>query len=91
MYDLLAVIIRTLALLLDALQFLLMIRAVFSWIPNMGDNAIVNFIYGLTEPVLTPVRSLMERFNIMQGLPIDMSFMVTFFLLIIIRSVLPSI
>ncbi|MBE6689034.1 MAG: YggT family protein [Ruminococcaceae bacterium] len=91
MYDIIATLVRTLRLLLDAVQFLMMLRAVLSWIPTMGDNAVVNFIYSVTEPIITPVRSFMERFNIMQGLPIDTSFMVTFFIIIIIRSLLPVI
>ena len=91
MYYLLVILVRSLDVAISAIQLLMLIRAVFSWIPDMGDNVINNFVCTVTEPVIAPVRAIMERFNIMQGLPIDMSFMITYFLLFAVQMLLPSI
>lgn len=90
MYFLLVVLVRTVDVAITAVQFLMILRAVISWIPDLKSNVFINFVYAVTEPVITPVRMLMERFNIMQGLPIDLSFMVTYMLLFVIQMLLPS-
>lgn len=63
-------------------------RAIISWLPVDEDNPIVSFLYAVTEPVVAPVRTLIERFGWFEGLPIDMSFMITFMLLSILEMFL---
>ena len=65
----------------------MLIRAIMSMFVE-GDNIILNFLYSITEPIVLPVRKLFERFNLMSGLPIDISFLVTYILLSVIRSIL---
>ena len=38
------------------LQFLMLARALLSWLPLGVDNQIANFLYMVTEPVVMPVR-----------------------------------
>ncbi|MBQ7922306.1 MAG: YggT family protein [Clostridia bacterium] len=78
----------TLSFLLSALQFLMLARAILSWFPVSEDNVIVNFLYAVTEPVIMPVRALLERLGWFEGLPIDMSFFFTFMLLSILQMFL---
>ena len=73
--------------LLTVIQFAMMIRAILSWFP-MDDNAFTNFLYGLTEPVIYPVRALFVRMNWFQQTPLDMSFLVTFLLLSVLTTLL---
>jgi uncharacterized protein YggT (Ycf19 family) len=42
----------------------------------------------MTEPVIAPVRKFLWRMGWFQGLPIDMSFMVTYLLLMALRFAL---
>ena len=70
-------------------QILLLGRAILSWFPGQG-GAVERFIYGCTEPLLIPVRKLFDLFDIRPNLPIDLSFTVTFVLLIIIESIAMS-
>lgn len=67
--------------LLSVIQTLMMIRALISWFPLRDDTPFVQFLYGVTEPFIIPVRMLLERLSLFQGLPIDVSFLITFFLL----------
>ena len=65
------------------LQLLMLARAIVSWLPLDEDNPIENFLYTVTEPVIAPVRALLDRFGWFEDLPIDMAFFITFFLLAI--------
>jgi uncharacterized protein YggT (Ycf19 family) len=52
------------------------------------DSNLIRFIYMVTEPVILPVRSRLDRFGLFEGMPIDMSFFITFMLISIIRMLL---
>ena len=75
-------------LLLGAIQTLMFIRAILSWLPMLEENSITDFIYQVTEVVIYPVRCILERFPVFTSLPIDLSFFVTFILLSILQTVL---
>ncbi len=67
-------------LLLSAVQLAMLLRAILSWF-IMDSNRFTDFLYGITEPFIYPVRLLFERLGWFQNLPIDISFMVTYLLL----------
>ena len=60
------------------------IRALLSWIPNIDPrNPGIEFLFGITEPILAPIRSIMPR-----SMMIDFSPMIAIFVLQAIRAVL---
>ncbi|MFZ1769200.1 MAG: YggT family protein [Caldilinea sp.] len=74
-----------LATLLQIYSYVLLARALMSWIPNLDPyNPIVQFLYQLTEPVLEPVRRLIPPLGGM----IDISIIVVFFALMILQQML---
>ena len=80
---------KTVGLLITAMQFLMMLRAIVSWLPLDEDSNLVNFLFAMTEPLIVPVRALLSRFDGLNDLPIDISFFVSFMLLSIVRILLP--
>ena len=72
-----------------ALMFMF-IRAILSWFPGQG-GVFERFIYACTEPLLIPVRKLFDLFDIRPNLPLDISFTVTFLLLLIIDTIMTAI
>ena len=78
----------TVRIILVVLELLMLARALISWLPIPEDSPVENFLYGVTEPVIMPVRSLCERFGWFEGLPIDMPFFLTFILVSILAAVL---
>lgn len=74
-------------ILLTVVQFAMLIRAILSWFPI--DNRFVDFLHAITEPFIVPVRLLFEKMNWFSGLPIDVSFFVTYLLISIILIFLP--
>jgi uncharacterized protein YggT (Ycf19 family) len=73
----------------SASMLLMVVRAIFSWFPGTGGQ-FEQFINACTEPLLFPVRKLFELFDIRPNLPLDLSFTVTFVLLVIIESMVTS-
>lgn len=43
--------------ILQIYQFIILVRVLLSWIPNIDyNNPVVKFLYDITEPVLAPIR-----------------------------------
>ena len=84
-------LVAIITLAIDILQFLMMIRAVLSWLPFDDSSSLVRFVTIATEPIIIPVRNLMERLNFFTNLPIDLSFFVAYLLLIFVRVLLPAV
>ena len=79
------IIKNTVLLLISVTEILMLVRAVFSWIPADIDNSFTRFLYGYTEVVTAPVRALFDRLHLFEGSPIDVSFFATFMLLVLLR------
>jgi YggT family protein len=63
-------------------------RAVLSWVPVRGGTFLASLntlLFELTEPVLRPVRKVIPPVGMF-----DTSFIIVFFVLVILRSVLLS-
>ena len=88
MYQIYYVLSATVSYLITAIQFLMFARAILSWLPIDDDNPIVSFLYGVTEPVIMPVRAVLDRLGLFEGMPIDMSFFITFILLSVLEMFL---
>ena len=82
------ILILTVRALVGVLEFLMLARAILSWLPVGEDSPVENFLYTVTEPVIMPVRSLCERFGWFDGLPIDMPFFITFIILSVLGAIL---
>ena len=78
-------------LLLGALQIAFLIRAVFSMLMPMQDNAFTRFLQMVTEPVVIPFRLLLERFSFVRNCPIDIAYSVAFLTLILMETALPAV
>lgn len=78
----LTVIANVVRIVLSVLQLAMLLRAILSWLP-LEPNGFTNFLFGLTEPLIYPVRALFRRLNWFQDLPIDIAFSVVCILLFV--------
>ena len=77
----LLILLFAVRLLLELFYVLLIVRAVLSWVPGVR-NRLTDFVYMVTEPVLSPVRNLLNRSRFGNlSLPLDLSFLVVLFIL----------
>ena len=72
---------NTVLTLLSALEICMLVRAVLSWFPIRDDNPILRFVEMVTEPLIAPIRALLDRTGWFRNFPLDMSFFVTFLLI----------
>ena len=88
------VVVQMIASLVSALMTVLgaamFIRVILSWIPAWGNSAFGDLIYTVTELVVAPVRALCDRFGWFRRSPLDIPFMIAYFLVIILQSVISS-
>ncbi len=66
---------------LRILQWLIVIRALCSWFPQVQQSVVGEFLYTVTEPMLAPCRSLLCRFQSGRGMMLDFSPIIAFVLL----------
>ncbi|MBU3911447.1 MAG: YggT family protein [Candidatus Omnitrophica bacterium] len=83
--NLLAAIASLLNVIFTVMYWLLLIRALVSWVNPDPYNPVVQFLYKTTEPILYPIRKMLP---IKMGIGIDISPIIAFLILIFLRSFL---
>ena len=85
------IISRFLLLAIGFLQLAMFVRAILSLFGVDEESGLGAFLAAVTEPVILPARLLLSRIRALDGLPIDLSFIVTYLLLSLIAGALPVI
>jgi YggT family protein len=67
------------------LYWLILVRALISWVNPDPYNPIVRFLYKTTEPILYPIRRMLP---LDAGIGLDISPIIAFLILIFLRSFL---
>ena len=75
-------VVRTVtSTLLVVLLGAMFVRAIMSWLPTSDGGVLDTISYALTEPLIVPVRMLLERIEWVRNAPLDVSFFVTFLII----------
>jgi len=70
----------------NVLYFLILIRVLLSWFPMLHGNALVRTLFLLTEPILAPIRAVIQRSPLGgPGMMLDISPIIAFFLLQLVQ------
>ena len=77
--DLLYIIAKFTNLLFVVIDLAMFVRMVFSWFPDF-DGLLVDIVYALTEPVVAPIRAVLERLEFFRSFPLDLSFIIAYLL-----------
>ena len=78
------------SVLLSLLTFAMFIRVILSFIPAAEEWRFTDAVYYISELAVAPVRAVIGRFSWVQALPIDISFLVTYILIAVLQTVLPT-
>ncbi len=84
----LTLVVGTASALVTVIELCFLVRAVLSWLPIGEDNVILKFVLMVTEPIIMPIRALFEKLGWFQNMPIDISFLVAYLLLIALSGAL---
>ena len=84
---LIPIILRVVLTIFYLYELLIFARCILSFIPF--HNRLVEWVYMATEPILSPCRKLMDKFNV--NLPIDFSPMIALLLLQFVQRIFVNI
>lgn len=59
--------------LIGFINTMILVRVVISWVPQLIQSHVGQWIVALTEPVLSPIRRMLARIPSLSRLPIDFS------------------
>lgn len=76
---------NTVTAIFEILDLAMLLRALLSWIAG-PESLVMDFLFAITEPLITPVRMVCDRFGWFESIPIDMPFIISIFLLALVES-----
>ena len=84
----LIILARSLSIWLSAVSWAMMARMILSLFVA-EDNILFRISFAISEPAVIPVRAVMAKLGIGQNTPFDLSFTVTYLIILIVRLFLP--
>ena len=78
-------IVSAIAMFLRVIGFLLIVRALTSWFPDLQRYQIVQLLYDITDPIIQPLRRLIPPVGFL-----DLSVMIAVMFLFVIAQALES-
>ena len=79
-----ALLISAIGVFFYFLEILIFLRILLSWIPLGYNSAVGRFLFNMTEPILGPVRNMVDKSPLGGGMGLDFS---PIFALILMRLV----
>ena len=80
-----AAVVNIIATMLQVLGFLLVVRALLSWFPDLQRYPVVRLLYDITDPIIQPLRRLIPPIGFL-----DLSVMIAVIFLFTIAQALRS-
>ena len=90
MQTLLYIFAATVSIALWVIYIAMFIQAILSWF-LAEDHILMVILNCVTSPVVTPIRALLMRIPALQRLPIDISFLVAFLVIVLLMNALPPV
>ena len=78
-------------MLIKIIDFIILIRIILSWIPIDRNNPLIRLVYSLSEPLLYPIRQLIKKSPLGDGMMIDFSPIILVLILQVIQNILFSV
>ncbi len=69
------------------IEILIFVRIILSWI-RLKENALVVFVYSVTEPILAPIRNMISRSSFGKNMMFDFSPIIAYVLLGVIKQII---
>ncbi|MBQ8397092.1 MAG: YggT family protein [Clostridia bacterium] len=73
--------------LLAVLYFAIFVRVILSWLPLDEDGPFVSFVYLVTDPIILPIRALLDRTGLFENSPLDFSTLIAMVVLMLLQAV----
>lgn len=76
---------------LKIVKYAVLARVIISWLPIPRENQIIRLLYQITEPILAPIRNIIERSSFGRNMMIDFSPVLAFILIGVLENILARI
>ncbi len=73
---------------IEFFEWVLIIYCVSSWVIRDPFNKFMSILSAIVDPVLDPIRVVLDKITFLKGIPIDFSVLVAFLLCNAIRSII---
>ena len=73
-------------IMIDVLLLAMFVRAILSWFDPMQEWRLSGFLTMITEPVILPIRMLCDKMHWFEGFPLDVPFMLSWLILMIVQT-----
>jgi len=81
-------IYRSLGIILSIIELLIFVRVIISWLPIPRDTQLVRILYQLTEPILAPIRNIIQKSALGANMMLDFSPIVAWLIIRVIRMLI---
>ena len=85
------ILAKSVQVFLDFISLAMMIRWLLPIFADVEENKLFIVSVATTEPIIAPVRFLLDKFGIGQDTPFDIGFMATYMLIMLVDLFLPII
>jgi YggT family protein len=82
---------RAIGFIFSVIEYAILARVLISWLPVPKDNIFIRLLYQITEPILAPIRAIIEKSALGKNMMVDFSPIVAFLLIGIIRNIILAI
>lgn len=84
------ILYRIVRIIFGVMELALLVRAFISWLPVPREHRLVRLLYQITEPILSPIRSLIQRSSFGHNMILDISPIIALILIAIVRTFILS-
>lgn len=85
-----ALLVQAIGLFFYFLEILIFVRIILSWVVRGYNSAIGRFLYNMTEPILGPVREMLNKSPLGGGYGLDFSPIFALILMRLVQTLLIS-
>jgi YggT family protein len=81
-------IVTAFFIVLRIVEYAILARVIISWLPIQKNNRFIILLYQITEPILSPIRRIIERSPIGGNMMIDFSPIIAFLIISLLRNII---
>lgn len=83
-----SILYTIISLLFGIVEIAILVRVFLSWLPIPREHRAIELLYQFTEPILAPIRNIIERSPFGRNMMFDFSPIIAFLLIGLIRNIL---
>jgi YggT family protein len=84
------ILYRTINIVFSVIELMILARVLLSWLPVDKSGSFFDLLYMITEPILGPIRRMLEKSPFGRNMMFDFSPIVAFLLLSLVRALILS-